>query len=123
MGLDDFLRARANSAPLVAALDALVQVTHALFDVTGQHVVLVDLLAAPANDLVADHRQQALHAAHAVVVLAKLEDDAHVVKHFRQQFGDVSRLRLLNLLTRFLQQSEEHEIIICLFMSFVDFLR
>ena len=74
---------RANFAPLFAALDALVQVAHALLNVTVEHIILVNFLAATADDLVADFCQKALHSLHAIVVLAQFKDDADVLKHLR----------------------------------------
>lgn len=79
MSLDNLLSARANIAPLIAALNALIKVTHTLFNVASQHIVLVNLLAATTDDLIADLCKQALHSVHGVIVLAKLEDDANIV--------------------------------------------
>jgi hypothetical protein len=46
---------------LVAALNALVKVSDALLDIGTVHVFLVDLSAAPMDDLVRDFCEELLH--------------------------------------------------------------
>mmetsp|Transcript_20727 Transcript_20727/g.31791 ORF Transcript_20727/g.31791 Transcript_20727/m.31791 type:complete len:265 (-) Transcript_20727:1168-1962(-) len=75
--LNHLLHLEADSLPLTAAVDALLEVSHALLDVALEHVVLVDLGAASLDDLVADLGEQPLHALGGVVVLAQFPDDSH----------------------------------------------
>jgi hypothetical protein len=55
--LDESLFLCADGSPLVAAFDALVEVGHALFNVTRKHVPDINLLLAAVDDLVADFSQ------------------------------------------------------------------
>ena len=93
---------QANRLPLLAALDALVEVSHALLDVTIVHVLHNDLLPAPGDDLVADFSEQTLHSFLGVVVLAQLPDDSHRKQYLGDQLRDLSWLRLLDLSAGFL---------------------
>ena len=53
--------------PISAAVDALLEITHALFNVTDKHIIFVDLLSASLDDLVADLGEKALHSFWGVV--------------------------------------------------------
>ena len=59
--LDPSLSLGADLSPLLAAVNTLIQVPHALLNIVTKHVFLVDLGAAPLNDLVADLGQKPLH--------------------------------------------------------------
>ena len=97
------LNLRADLFPLAAALNALIEVAHALLDVAAEHVLDYNLASASRIDLVADLRQKALHALRGRVVLAQLPDDSHTGEDIRNQAWDLSRLGLLNLAARILQ--------------------
>jgi hypothetical protein len=52
--LDHLLALEADVFPLSAAVDALLEIRHAFFNISFKHVVLIDLGSASLNDLVAD---------------------------------------------------------------------
>jgi len=68
---------------LIAALNAFVEVEDALFNVGPVHVLLVNLGAAPLDDLVADLGQQRLHLFVSVVELRDFPNHPHIVEDFR----------------------------------------
>jgi len=74
---DTALNLVADLLPLLAALNALVKVTHALLDVTAKHVLAINLLSASLVDLVANLGQKALHALGSSILLAELPDHTH----------------------------------------------
>jgi len=74
---DTALNLVADLLPLLAALNALVKVTHALLDITAKHVLAINLLSASLVDLVANLGQKALHALGSSILLAELPDDTH----------------------------------------------
>ena len=111
--LTDFL-------PFLAAFDTLVKIGHALLHVAAEHVFLVDLSLASADDLVGDLGHEAAHTLVGVVVVAELEDHAHAVKHLGQLLWDVSRLTVLNFPAGFLQDHEELQTVISYFEFFRD---
>jgi hypothetical protein len=51
---DHLLMVLANDLPLLAAVDTLLKISHALFNVASQHVIFVDLNSTLLDDLVAD---------------------------------------------------------------------
>jgi hypothetical protein len=53
-GDDTLLDLCADFLPLFAAVDALIQVTNAFFDITSEHILAINLVAASLVDLVAD---------------------------------------------------------------------
>lgn len=102
---------QANNLPLLAAINALLKIIHALLDVAREHVIFVDLGSALLDDLVADLGQQALHSLSRVVVLAQLEDNPHAVQSFRQNLWDVLWLGLLNLSAWFTQGIQKLKVV------------
>ena len=75
--------------PLLAAVDALLEISHALLDIAVKHVFLADPCAATLDDLVADFGQETLHALGGVVVFGKLPDDSDTVKGLWKNFWNV----------------------------------
>ena len=109
--LDDaLLNLCADLLPLLAAFDALVEVSHALFNVTAKHVLAVDFAAASLVDLVADLGQEALHALWGRIVVTQLPNYAHCRKHIRHEAWDLSGLGLLNLAAGVLEDLEELQV-------------
>jgi hypothetical protein len=51
-----------NFFPLFAAVDALIEVSHALLDIPTEHVLNLDFSLAPADDLIAYFGHQAAHS-------------------------------------------------------------
>jgi hypothetical protein len=98
--------------PLFAALDALVKILHALFDITAEHVFLFDLSLASLDDLVADACHEASHAVRVVVVVTELEDHTNTVEHLGKHLGDVSRLGRVNAPAWVLQDREELQTVV-----------
>ena len=82
--MDQLLGLLVDLLPLLAAVDGLFQVLHALLDVPLQHVLDVDLLLAPLDDLVADLVEQPLDPLVGVVVLGLLPDHPDSVQEVRQ---------------------------------------
>jgi len=51
---DTLLDLCADFLPLAATFNALIEVTHAFFDVTAKHIFFIDFVSASRVDLVAD---------------------------------------------------------------------
>ena len=75
--LESFGPWQANDLPLLTTLNRLIQVLHALFNISIEHVVDVYLLPAPLYDLVRYFSQEALHSLLVVVELTQFPDDSH----------------------------------------------
>ena len=54
----------AHILPFLAAVDALLEVSHAFLNIATQHVILVDFMPASLDDLVTDLGQETLHPLH-----------------------------------------------------------
>jgi len=52
--LDHLLALETDGFPLSAAINALLEIRHAFFNISLKHVILIDLGSASLNDLVAD---------------------------------------------------------------------
>jgi len=52
--LELLLAVNANILPLLAAINALLEVTHAFFNIAIEHIILIDSCSASLNDLVTD---------------------------------------------------------------------
>jgi len=116
------LGASADDLPLLAALNALIKVLHALLDVVTKHIVFVDLGAAPLDDLIRDLGKQALHALVGVVVLAQLPDHTHSVENVGQKLGNIFGLSILNLAARLAQKLKEGKVVACLLVLLLNLL-
>ena len=67
--------------PLFAAIDSLFKISHALFDITLEYVILVDPGSASLDDLVTDHRENTLHPLSCVVIFTELLNNFDAVKN------------------------------------------
>jgi|APSaa5957512535_1039671.scaffolds.fasta_scaffold476232_2 hypothetical protein len=56
-----------DGLPFLAAVNALLKITHAFLDISSQHVILIDLGSASLDDLVANLRKKTLHSLWCVV--------------------------------------------------------
>lgn len=79
----------ADFLPLLAAVDALLEVSHALLDIAVEHVLLADPCTTSLDDLVADLGQETFHALGGVVILTQLPDDSDAVKGLWKDFWNV----------------------------------
>lgn len=97
MLLDSPLSLGADLSPLLAAVNALIQVPHALLHIVAKHVFLVDLGAASLDDLVADLGQETLHSLLGGVVSTQFPDDSDGAEHVWKQLWNLRGVSLLNL--------------------------
>lgn len=74
--LDLVLHSGANCFPLLTAVNALVEVSHAFFNISVKHIVDTDLSSTSFDDLVGDLSQETLHSLVSVVVFGELIDDS-----------------------------------------------
>jgi hypothetical protein len=118
--LNHFLMMQANDFPLLTALNGLLEVSHALLDLVTEHVFDVDLLPAPIDDLVGDLNKKRLHSLLLVVMLRKLPDDSDAVQDIRQKLWNGFRLSLTDLSAGLLQSTEESEVVLGLFVTFIN---
>lgn len=77
--LDHVLVLEANLFPFFAAVDAFLEIKHAFLNVTGKHVIFVNLCSASLDDLVANLGKETLHSFWSVVENTELPDytDSH----------------------------------------------
>ena len=75
--------------PLLAAVDTLLEVSHALLDIAVEHVFLADSCTATLDDLVADFGQETFHALGGVVVFTQFPYDSDAVKGLWKDFWNV----------------------------------
>lgn len=113
---------KANCFPFFAAVDALSEVRHALFDITFKHIKSVNLSSASLDDLVGNLGQETLHSLGGVVVFTQFPDDSHVVERLRQNFGDVLWAALLDLPAWFREHAQVLQVVLSLVISSLDFL-
>ena len=108
--------------PLFAAIDALFKISHALFDITLEHVVLVDPGSASLDDLVADLRKKTLHPFSSVVIFTELPNDSDAVKNLRKDLWDIFWLGKLYLSAWFRKGVEELQVVLRFVMTGLDLL-
>jgi hypothetical protein len=114
------LHLEADVLPFLAASDTLIKVTHALLDITFEHVVLIDLGAASLDDLVRDLSEETLHTLLSVVVFGELPDDTDAVENLREELRDVLRLRVLNFAARLSKGVEELQVVVGFLVAFLN---
>lgn len=98
--LDHLLTVLAYSSPLFAAIDTLLQISHALINITIKHIFLVNLSPASSNDLIADLGEQTLHSIDCAVMFTQLPNYTNRAKNIRKNFRNITWTRLLDLFTR-----------------------
>ena len=108
--------------PLFAAIDALFKISHALFDITLEHVVLVDPGSASLDDLVADLREKTLHPLSCVVIFTELPNDSDAVKNLGKDLWDIFWLGKLYLSAWFRKGVEELQVVLRFVMTGLDLL-
>jgi hypothetical protein len=96
-GVDDVGEAIIDLSPSFSALDGVVEILDALFNVSVEHVVDVDLGLAALDYLVRDLVQQVRDAVVGVVELRMVPDHPHAQQQLRQHVGDLLGLGLLQL--------------------------
>jgi hypothetical protein len=82
----------ANSFPLFATVNTLLEISHALLNITCKHVVFVDLSNASLDDLVANFGQETLHSFFSVVENTQFPDNSDSHQDVWKNFWDVTGL-------------------------------
>jgi len=121
-GNNTLLNLGADCFPLVATIDALIKVAHALFNIPTEHVFLVNLFAASGVDLIADLSQKTFHAVSCSVFVTQLPDDSHAGENIGDETWNLGGLSFFNLSARVLQNLEEFQIAGCLVIAELDLL-
>jgi hypothetical protein len=113
---------KADSLPLSATVDTLFKISHALFDITLEHIILVDSGSASLDDLVTDLGKKTLHSLRSVVIFTEFPNDSDAVENFRQDLWDVFWLGKLNLSAWVRKGIEELQVVLSFIMTSLDLL-
>jgi len=108
--------------PLLTAVNRLGQVGNAFFNVTTEHVLLINFSLASLNNLVGDAGEEATHALRCVIRLTELEDHTDSVEDLRKELWDVLGLTGLNLAARSFKNSKEFQTVMGSLKFLVDFI-
>ena len=100
--LDHLLAVLTYSSPFLAAIDAFIQICHALVNITIKHILFVNCSPTSSNDLIADLGKQTLHTIDSTVMFTEFPNYTNGAKNIRKNFRNITWTRLLNLLTRFI---------------------